>query len=86
VISNIGACIVLIPLISSLAIDAGFDPRPLILLVGVCVSNAFLLPTNQVSAIIQGPGGYSSKDFIKVGSGLSVIYIATVIAMINWLY
>ncbi|CAH0991987.1 hypothetical protein SIN8267_02102 [Sinobacterium norvegicum] len=86
IISNIGACIVLIPLITSLAMDAGFDPRPLILLVGVCVSNAFLLPTNQVSAIIQGPGGYASKVFIKVGAGLSLIYISTAIIMINWLY
>ena len=85
VISNIGATIVLVPLALSLAHSAGFDPRPLILIIGICASNAFLLPTNQVSALIQTPGNYSVREFKQVGSGLTVIYIVVVIAVIRWL-
>ncbi|ROS01873.1 TrkA family protein [Sinobacterium caligoides] len=86
IISNIGATIVLTPLAIGITTSAGYDPRPIVLLIGVCASNAFLLPTNQVNALIQGPGNYSAKVFKQVGAGLTVSYAVIAISIINLLY
>jgi len=46
----------------------------------------FLLPTHQVNALTMGPGNYRVADFMRAGSGLSVLYIIVLVTMINWLY
>ncbi len=81
VISNVGACALLVPLSISLANQAGVDPRTAAIVVGIGVSNSFILPTHQVNALYMGAGGYSAKDYIKVGWGLSLIYIVILFAM-----
>jgi len=49
-------------------------------------SNAFILPTHQVNALIMGPGGYRVADFVRAGSGMSIIFIAVMLLMVNLLY
>ncbi|WP_054689267.1 SLC13 family permease [Desulfosarcina cetonica] len=70
VISNVGACTLLIPLGLSMANQVGVDPRVAAIVVGLGVSNAFILPTHQVNALYMGPGDYQTRDYIRVGSGL----------------
>ncbi|MFO7699532.1 MAG: hypothetical protein R6W79_02865, partial [Acidimicrobiia bacterium] len=41
----------------------------LALLVAVCASNSFLLPTHQVNALLMGPGGYRNSDYLRGGWG-----------------
>ena len=54
--------------------------------VGMAASNAFLLPTHQVNALYMGPGGYTSKDFLKAGAPLSIIYLLVLAAAVFVLY
>ncbi len=86
VISNVGACILLVPLGISIAHQIGMDPRVAAIVVGLGVSNSFMLPTHQVNALYMGPGEYRTKDYVKIGGGLSVIYIAILVAMIYFFY
>ena len=81
VISNVGACTLLVPLDISIAHQIGMDPRVAAIVVGLGVSNSFMLPTHQVNALYMGPGEYRTKDYVKIGGGLSVIYIAILVAM-----
>jgi di/tricarboxylate transporter len=81
VISNVGACTLLIPLGISIANQIGVDPRVAAIVVGLGVSNSFILPTHQVNALYMGPGGYRTRDYIKIGGGLAFIYIAILVAM-----
>jgi len=81
VISNVGACTLLVPLGASIANQIGIDPRVAIIVVGLGVSNSFILPTHQVNALYMGPGEYRTKDYIKIGGFLSLIYIAVLVAM-----
>ncbi|MCK7514961.1 MAG: SLC13 family permease [Desulfobacterales bacterium] len=46
----------LVPLIVIVGARTGIDPRPLALLVAVCASNSFVLPTHQVNALLMSPG------------------------------
>jgi len=86
VMSNVGATVLLVPLAINIAIETGGNPVVYALIVAISTSNAFILPTHQVSALIMGPGGYSVGDFIKVGSIMTVIFLAVSLSMINWLF
>ncbi len=86
VISNVGACTLLVPLGASMAVQIGVDPRVAAIVVGLGVSNSFLLPTHQVNALYMGPGGYRVKDYIKIGGMMSVIYIAVLVSMTYLFY
>ncbi len=86
VMSNVGATVLLVPLAINIALETGGNPVVYALIVAISTSNAFILPTHQVSALIMGPGGYSVSDFIKVGSIMTLIFLAVSLPMINWLF
>ena len=86
VISNVGATVLLVPLVVNMAIAAGTDPRMAALVVGLATSNSFMLPTHQVNALYMGPGRYRTVDFIKAGSLVSVVFLVVMIAMISLIY
>jgi di/tricarboxylate transporter len=86
VISNVGACTLLIPLGISIANQIGVDPRVAAVVVGLGVSNSFILPTHQVNALYMGPGEYKTRDYIKIGGGLAVIYIAILVIVTYFFY
>jgi di/tricarboxylate transporter len=74
-ISNFGAIVVLAPMVIGMAEIAGLDPRPLVLMAAICVSNSFILPTQQVNALLMTPGGYRNIDFIRGGGGLTILFL-----------
>ncbi len=86
VISNVGATVLLVPLVIAMAMEANADPRMAALIVGIATSNSFLLPTHQVNALYMGPGKYKSTDFMKAGSIISIIFIVVLVAMIALFY
>ena len=86
VTSNVGATVLLVPLCMNMALNAGIDPQIAALTVGVAASNTFILPTHQVNALIMRPGGYTPADYVRVGAGMTVIYIVIVIAMLFFYY
>ena len=57
-----------------------------VLLVAVAASNTFLLPTHQVNALIMRPGGYKVKDYVKAGTGMTILFIIVVMAMLMLFY
>ncbi len=76
VMSNVAATVLLVPISIAIGQTTGINPTALALLVGVCASNSFILPTHQVNALIMSPGGYRNADYIKAGGILSLIFIA----------
>ncbi len=86
VISNVGATVLLVPLVVNMAITANVDPRMAALAVGLATSNSFILPTHQVNALYMGPGGYRSVDFIKAGSVVTVIFLVVMVSMMYFIY
>ncbi|MCJ7685938.1 MAG: SLC13 family permease [Desulfobacteraceae bacterium] len=86
VISNVGATVLLVPLVVNMAIAANTDPRMAALVVGLATSNSFMLPTHQVNALYMGPGRYRSTDFMKAGLPISIVFIVVMIGMIYLFY
>ena len=84
--SNVGAAVILFPMVISIADTVGMDPRPLALLVAVSTANSFVLPTHQVNALLKTPGGYRNKDYLKAGSGLTVVFLLVVVTIFYLFY
>ncbi|MBW1897331.1 MAG: anion permease [Deltaproteobacteria bacterium] len=86
VISNVGATVLLVPLVVDMAGTIGVDPRMAALVVGLAASNSFLLPTHQATALYMGPGGYTSLDFIKAGAPLSALFLLVLTLVMLFFY
>jgi di/tricarboxylate transporter len=86
VMSNIAATVLLVPLALVMAGSFGLDPRGLALLVGICTSNSFLLPTHPVNALLMGPGNYRTRDYIVAGSVMTVVFIVIAVSLVSLLY
>ncbi len=84
--SNVGAIVVLAPLVMSMAQIGGLDPRPLALMAAVCAANSFILPTHQVNALLMSSGGYRNADYFKAGGGMTVLFLVVVVPVFYFFY
>ncbi len=84
--SNVGATVLLVPLILIMSENFGIDPRAMALFVAVSASNSFIIPTHQVNAYIMGPGNYKTGDYLKTGGLLSVLFLIVSTTMVYFFY
>lgn len=84
--SNVAATVLLAPLVMIVGAEAGIDGRGLALLVAVCASNSFVLPTHQVNALFMSPGGYRNADYLKAGGMMTVIFLFIAVASVYLLF
>jgi di/tricarboxylate transporter len=86
--SNVAATVLLAPLAiivgADAGVDAGVDGRALALLVAVCASNSFVLPTHQVNALFMSPGGYRNADYMRAGGIMSLLFLVIAVGAV-WL-
>jgi len=85
-ISNVGSVVVLTPLVINIALISELDPRPLVLLAAVSALNSFMLPTHQVNALMMTAGGYRNSDYLKAGSGMTLIFIVVAVTIFYHFY
>ena len=86
VMSNVGATVLLVPIAINIAVQVDANPAVFALTVALATSNSFLIPTHQVNALIQAPGGYRVKDFMRAGSGVTIGFLVVVIIMVHLLF
>lgn len=86
VMSNVGATVLLVPLAIQMALGVGADPAIFALTVALATSNSFLIPTHQVNALIMGPAGYTVRDFMRAGLGMTALFLIVMLLMLNLFY
>jgi di/tricarboxylate transporter len=86
VMSNVGATVLLVPIAINVALGIGADPAMFALTVAISTSNSFIIPTHQVNALIMGPGNYKVADFMRVGSGMTLIFLVISLGMLNLIF
>ncbi|MFO7680132.1 MAG: hypothetical protein R6X34_08785 [Chloroflexota bacterium] len=84
--SNVGAIVLLAPLVMSMAQIGGLDPRSLALMAAVCAANSFILPTHLVNAFLMSSGGYRNADYFKVGGGMTLLFLVVVVPVFYFFY
>lgn len=82
-ISNAGATVLLVPLAANVALGVGANPAQFGMIVAIAASNSFILPTNQVNALMMSAGGYTVGDYVKAGSVMTAIFLVVLIVMVN---
>ncbi len=85
-VSNVGTTVLLVPLAMNLAHQIGADPKIAGMVVAIASINTFILPTHQVNALIMQPGGYKTSDYMRVGSGLMVLFLLIFMSMLYLFY
>ena len=86
IMSNVGATVLLVPIAINIAAQVHANPSVFALTVALATSNSFLIPTHQVNALIQAPGGYRVIDFMKAGSFMTAMFLTIVILMVHFLF
>lgn len=86
IMSNVAATVLMVPLVLQLAGIGGLGARVLVLQVGLCAANSFVLPTHHVNALLMTPGGYRVSDYLKAGSLLSLLFVLVSSAVLYGFY
>lgn len=78
------APIIIIPLALQAAQMIGVDPHPIAMAVALGCSIAFIFPVSHpVNIMVMNPGGYSFKDFFRVGFPLTILSFLTILFAIS---
>ncbi|HEY2846979.1 MAG TPA: SLC13 family permease [Pyrinomonadaceae bacterium] len=71
------------PVAVSIAQQADMNPRSVVMAVAMACSMAFITPLGHaVNVLVMSPGGYSFRDYVKVGLPLTVILSAVVLIVL----
>ncbi|OYV46550.1 MAG: hypothetical protein B7X06_03545 [Verrucomicrobia bacterium 21-51-4] len=82
-LSNNATVLMMAPIAMELAEVLAVDVRPFLIAVCIAASAGFMNPVAyQTHTYVYSVGGYRFKDFIKIGSGLSLIYWVIAVALI----
>jgi di/tricarboxylate transporter len=86
-ITNVGAVSIAFPLAYAMSNSLQIDGMPLYLAIAYAASAAFLTPIGyQTNLMVFGPGGYTFRDFFKIGIPISLLYLTTVLVGLMFLY
>jgi len=86
IMSNVAATVLMVPLVLNLTGIGGLSSQVLVLQVGLCAANSFIIPTHHVNALLMTPGGYQVSDYLRAGSILSMIFVAVSAAVLYLFY
>ena len=68
------------PIAINAALQMDIDPRAMALAVAMACSLAFITPiSHPVNILMMGPGGYKFSDFSKVGIGMTIVTLLTML-------
>ena len=84
-ISNVAVAMMMFYVALELAatLNGGLNPRPFIMAVTLGASLSFVSPIGyQTNLMVMGPGGYQSRDYLKVGLPLSIVIGALAVFLI----
>lgn len=86
-ITNKASVALIFPISLSISVELGLDPLPFILVVGYASAANFLTPHGyQTNLMIYGPGGYTYRDFFRVGLPLTLLYMTVTVVILSLLY
>ncbi len=86
-ITNKAAVAVVFPVSLSAGMELNANIMPFVIVVAYAAAANFSTPIGyQTNLMVYGPGGYKFKDFIKVGTPLTFIYMIVTITILSLLY
>ena len=72
------AALIVSPIAISAALQVGINPQAMAVAVAITTSAGYLTPVGHpINVLMMGPGGYTPRDFFRVGIGMVVITFVT---------
>jgi len=82
-ITNNAAAVLMFPIAISIADQLGVNYLPFVIAIMFAASASFITPLGyQTNLMVMGPGGYNSRDYIKLGLPISLITAISSITLI----
>ncbi len=86
-ITNAAAVAIVFPIAMSIAQQMSLSYTPFFVAIAYAASGDFMTPIGyQTNLMVYGPGGYTFKDFMRVGGPLTIIYTVICIGFISYYY
>jgi len=83
VINNAATAVLMAPIGIGIARGMGYSVDPFLMAIAIGSSAAFLTPIgHQSNTLVMGLGGYQFGDYLRLGSGMSVLIIAAAVPLI----
>jgi len=83
VINNTATAVLVAPIVIQAAVELGVSPHPLLMIVAVAASTAFLTPIGTTTNImVFSPGGYRFTDYLKVGLPLMLLFLTVTLVLV----
>ncbi|MFN0150074.1 MAG: SLC13 family permease, partial [bacterium] len=80
--SNSTAALIIAPIAGEAAAAGAIDLRTALLAVAYGCSCSFVLPIAQWNIMVMGPGGYRTRDFVRYGTGMSIVVAIVAIGVL----
>lgn len=80
--SNSTAALIISPIAGEAAAAGAIDLRTALLAVAYGCSCSFVLPIAQWNIMVMGPGGYRTRDFVRYGTGMSLVVAIVAIGVL----
>ena len=86
-ITNVAAVAIIFPISLTMAANLNLTPVPFVFVIAYGAAANFLTPIGyQTNLMVYGPGGYSFKNYFKVGFPLTIIYMIITITVLSLKY
>ncbi len=78
---------IIFPIALTAARNLDISAIPFVLVVAYAAAANFMTPIGyQTNLMVYGPGGYSFKDFFKIGFPLTIIYMIVAVSILSLMY
>lgn len=86
-ITSKAAVSLIFPIALTMSLELGANPLPFVLIVAFASAANFMTPIGyQTNLMVYGPGGYTFKDFFKVGFPLTIVYMIVTVFILHYIY
>jgi di/tricarboxylate transporter len=86
-VTNPAAVSIMFPIAMSIAEQMNLPYTPFFTAIAFAASGDFMTPIGyQTNLMIYGPGGYTFKDFVRVGAILTLLYVVICVGFIAYFY
>lgn len=86
-ITNKAAVAIIFPISIATAHELGASPIPFVLVVSFAAAANFMTPIGyQTNLMVYGPGEYKFRDFLKIGTPLTVLYMIVTVLILSAMY
>lgn len=86
-ITSKAAAAIIFPISLTMSLNLDLNPLPFVLVVAFASAANFMTPIGfQTNLMVFGPGNYTFRDFFRVGTPLTIIYMFVTVLLLSLIY